>query len=349
MLFFDNSACVNCERVVGFSEIERAVVGVDGDPNGNQPLIDASGRQLWRCANWRDFGVCNRLVSADVSDGNTLCLACGLNRTVPDQSVEGNDERWAKLEAAKRRMLYDLELIGWPMDVPDPDQGSAPPLVFKFMADAMPEDGHWVPMADGEPVYTGHADGVITVNLKEADDLERERMRLNLGEPQRSLIGHFRHEVGHYFWDRFFKHNDAARRRCVAVFGDHEDPSYSDAMERHYKEGAPDDWRERYVSAYATMHPWEDWAESWSLYLEAYGTMDTLSARNMATWPEDAAGSGFGDLLTRYLKQAVALNELARNRGMTLMHPEAVSTPVLEKLRFMNEVVQGSRRAGQPS
>ena len=49
---------------------------------------------------------------------------------------------------------------------------------------------------------TGHNNGLITLALKEADDAVREQVREAMGEPYRTLLGHFRHESGHYFWDR---------------------------------------------------------------------------------------------------------------------------------------------------
>ena len=340
-LFFENTRCVHCNRLVGWSEVDRAVVGVDGDPEDLAgDFIDPQGRPLRCCANRVNFSVCNRLLDAETTRSGDLCLACGMNRTVPDQSIEGNRERWAKLEAAKRRMLYDLSLIGWPMDTLNPDQGSAAPLRFEFKADAIPDDGRWVPMDDGQPVYTGHADGVITINLKEADDLERERMRLNLGEPQRSLVGHFRHEVGHYYWDLLFRSDPGAKQRFIDTFGDPDHPSYSEAMDRHYQQGPPRDWRNRFVSAYATMHPWEDWAETWSLFLDIFGTMDTLSAHGLERWPAAAADAGFDRLVEAYTTVAVALNELSRNRGMTALHPESVAAPVLEKLALVRREVR---------
>jgi len=52
------------------------------------------------------------------------------------------------------------------------------------------------------PVLTSHCNGLITLNIAEADDAERERRRVKFHEPYRTLLGHLRHEVAHYYWDR---------------------------------------------------------------------------------------------------------------------------------------------------
>ena len=132
-------------------------------------------------------------------------------------------------------------------------------------------------------MVTGHADGVITLDLAESDDVHRERRRAELGEPYRTLLGHFRHEIGHYYWPILVE-RAGALERCRALFGD-ERADYGEALERHYADGPPADWAERHVSAYATMHPWEDWAETFAHYLHIRDTLQTAGGVRRSSSP----------------------------------------------------------------
>jgi len=282
--------------------------------------------------------VCNRCLPA--ADGSvSLCDACRFNRTIPDLSVDGNRERWAELEAAKRRLLYTLDFLGLPYGASA--DGFAPPLAFDFKADAIPVEGLWRWMGEDERVYTGHADGKITINIREADSVEREKLRVDLGEAHRTLIGHFRHEIGHYYWDLLVRgrHEDAFSQ----AFGDHASPPYREAMARHYREGPPQGWKDRFVSAYATMHPWEDWAETFALYLDITSVLDT--AVNMGLiGPVD-----FSDLhamVGRYRQLGLVLNELNREMGLIDVVPEVPAWAVVEKLNFVHGLVRQTGVAG---
>ncbi|WP_244500098.1 putative zinc-binding metallopeptidase [Methyloceanibacter superfactus] len=257
----------------------------------------------------------------------------------PGSVASGNRERWAELEAAKRRLFYTLDFLGLPYG--SAADGFSPPLAFDFKADTIPEEGFWRWMGQGERVYTGHADGTITINIREADSVEREKLRVDLGEAHRTLIGHFRHEIGHYYWDLLVRgqHEDGFK----ALFGDHEDPPYQDAMARHYGEGPPPDWRDRFVSAYATMHPWEDWAETFALYLDITSVLDT--AVNMGLiGPVD-----FSDLqamVGRYRQLGLVLNELNREMGLIDVVPEVLHAAVVEKLGFVHTLVRQQAPGG---
>jgi hypothetical protein len=197
------------------------------------------------CRNYLEFNVCNWAIPAE--DTNRYCVSCRLNQMIPNLSVPGNQAAWAKFESAKRRLNYTLLALGLPVSskAEDPTGG----VSYEFKAN--------VP---GAPVLTGHDNGTITINLAEADDAERERRRLALGEPYRTILGHFRHEIGHYYWDRLFQ-DEQSREQFRAVFGD-ERLDYGTALEAHYQSGAPTGWEERFISAYASSHPWEDWAET---------------------------------------------------------------------------------------
>ncbi|MET0408290.1 MAG: putative zinc-binding metallopeptidase, partial [Hyphomicrobium sp.] len=235
-LFFENTSCERCHLQVGYLPDVGTLSSVKPDGAAWIALADPQSRYRF-CANW-ELHACNWLVSADAAD--PYCRACQHNRTVPDLSDPVNAARWQRIEEAKRRLIYTLIKLRLPL--PTRASGDPEPLLFDFLASA--------PHAK---VMTGHDDGIITISLLEADDAERERLRAHLHEPYRTLLGHFRHEVGHYYWDRLVRDGgkiDEFRKH----FGD-ESRDYDQALQEHYQNGSPPNWREAYVSAYATMHP----------------------------------------------------------------------------------------------
>jgi hypothetical protein len=195
-------------------------------------------------------------------------------------------------------------------------------------------------VGNGEKVFTGHDHGRITINIREADDVEREKLRVDMGEAHRTLIGHFRHEIGHYYWDMLVK----GRREdeCKAVFGDHEHPTYSEALDAHYKNGPPADWRQSYISAYATMHPWEDFAETWGTYLDMVSELDTAHYHGFGGNADPVHGELMAMVL-RYQELGIALNEINRSVGLLDVVPEVFVTPVIEKLKFVHRLAQLGR------
>jgi len=339
-LFFENVGCERCGRDVGWCPACRAIAALEPVGDGTYRCANgACGAQLVKCANYANENVCNRCLPADDQVHGGLCDACRFNRTIPDLSVEGNRERWGELEAAKRRLLYTLDFLGLPYGTAE--DGFNPPLAFDFKADTIPSEGFWRWMGQGDRVYTGHADGKITINIREADSVEREKLRVDLGEAHRTLVGHFRHEIGHYYWDLL------VRGRCEAdfkaVFGDHESPPYGEALQLHYRDGPPPGWNERYVSAYATMHPWEDWAETFALYLDITSVLDT--AVNMGlVGPFDV--SDLHPIVGHYRRLGLVLNELNREMGLIDVVPEVLHAHVVEKLGFVHGLVRRNGAAG---
>jgi hypothetical protein len=345
-VFFDNSQCLACGSELGHCPNCRNVVGLeplgDGEFECGNPEC---GVRLRKCGNYSEHQVCNRCVSANLPAG-ALCDCCRFNDTIPDLSVGPNWEKWRRLEAAKRRLFYDLSELGLPYGQ-EIDQID-PPLRFDFKADVIPKSSWWRRSESEQRVYTGHANGRITINIREADDVEREKLRVVLGESQRTLIGHFRHEVGHYYWDQLVK----GRRedQCRAVFGDHDQPTYSDALEKYYRDGPLPNWSESYISAYATMHPWEDFAETWATYLDMVSGLDTayyvgLTNESVAKLPE------LDEMVRRYQELGIGLNELSRSLGLLDFVPEIFVPPVVEKLRYIHQLVQRGRaeyKASQP-
>lgn len=348
LVFFENVRCVTCARTLAYLPDLGVVGSLEslGDGHWTSPIPRAGGRRYRLCRNYSDQDVCNWAVSAD--DSNPYCHSCRLTRVIPDLSQVGHKASWYKLEAAKRRLLYTLSALGLPVEgkADDPTGG----LAFEFKADS----------AD-PPVLTGHADGVITVNIAEADDAERERRRTLLHEPYRTLLGHLRHESGHYYWNRLVRETDRLAS-CRDRFGD-ERLSYLDALARHHDAGPQADWPERFVSAYASSHPWEDWAETWAHYLHITDALETAAACGVSLRPPrpgdpelpavpDPLGSGtegFDRLIASWFPLTYLLNNLNRGLGQPDAYPFVLSAPAVEKLRFVHDTIRAARTLGRTS
>ncbi len=327
LVFFENSKCLRCEAALGYRPGTAKLESFDAD---------GENANVRPCANYRQHGVCNWLVDAG-QPADALCVSCQLTRTLPDLGVPGNKQRWFRLEIAKRRLLYSLMRLGLPFD---PRGGpEAPGLAFDFLASsALPE---------GQRVHTGHVGGVITIDVAEADGDEREHRRAELGEPYRTVLGHLRHETGHYYWE--WLSNDAAWTDSFrAAFGD-ERQDYAASLARHYQEGPPADWSERHLSAYASCHPWEDWAETWAHYLHMTDVLETAAACGLALEPARldepdlsldprrvAPGSRFETLIESWYPLTYVLNSLNRGLGQPDAYPFVLSPGAVEKLRFVH-------------
>jgi hypothetical protein len=260
-LYFENVRCESCGRGLGYLPAKETISALEEGKRGLRALAERKGRYR-HCANFR-YGACNWLVP--VESPEQFCLACRHNRMIPDLSLAENQTNWMSMEFAKHRLFYTLLKLRLPLQtkVESPGQG----LAFDFLAQLPPSN------AQAAPVMTGHDNGLITINIAEADDAERERMRRQMGEPYRTLLGHFRHEIAHYYWDRLVRdaHGIEAFRQ---LFGD-EREDYGAALQRHYANGPPPDWQQRFVSPYASTHPWEDWAETWAHYFHMVDTLET--------------------------------------------------------------------------
>ena len=344
LAFFENVRCLTCSEVLAFVPAVLDVCTLRPDDQRPELGLFTSGDektsgQIFRpCKNATDHEICNWVLAAD--DPHEYCESCRLTRTIPDLSIPGNLQLLQKMETAKRRLIFTLMSLGLPVfgkDI-DPVRG----LVYEFKADLSVEGG--------EPVLTGHDEGVITMNLAEDDDAERERRRQKLNEPYRTLIGHFRHEVGHYYWDLLVQESKWSEP-CRAMFGD-EREDYEEALKKHYENGAPADWPSNFVSSYATMHPWEDWAETWAHYLHIVDTLETAAACGFALMPArpnepaltlidegQPGASGFDLMIDRWIALTYALNSLNRSLGHADAYPFVLTPPVIEKLRFVHDVI----------
>lgn len=312
-LFATNTECSHCGRPAGWCDVCHRLVSVtDGRCDGA-----GCGCVVVRCGNGEQYNVCNGMVTP-TNGASGLCSSCQRTHVIPDLTVGINVERWRVMERAKRRLLYELRQLGFGPAELDGDQ----PLVFEFKADT-----------PAEKVITGHANGVITLNLAEADPVYRERQRAKFAEPQRTIIGHLRHEFGHFWYMKLVEgeRDDAFKQ----LFGNPDNPTYATAMPLYYEEGPPSDWQEYYVSEYASAHPWEDFAETAGFYQDAMAMIDTLRAQVPSLAPQPAAD--FAELLSSYQQAGISLNEIARTMGLTDTVPEVISALVLEKLRFVHD------------
>ena len=335
-LFFDSVVCERCNRPVGFAPDLGRMVALHDEGDGRYATLDTDappGLRYRYCNNGGLHGICNGLAVTD--DTMDLCVACRLNRVVPDVGRPANLERWSRLEAAKRRLLYSLSVLGLPVAGKGDEPQSG--LAFDFMEDQRSNPD--VPQAF---VATGHADGVITVNVMEADPAQQVIARERLNEQYRTLLGHMRHESGHYFWDRLVR-DSGFLRGFRGLFGD-ERGDYAAAMDAYYQNGAAPDWNEAFISAYASAHPWEDWAETWAHYLHMLDTLETAKAYGIVG---EAVGDGsphsFEDGVGEWMHLSVVLNELNRSMGQDDSYPFVVPPRVVDKLRFVHEVVQANR------
>ncbi len=368
-VFFRNSQCLACGTPLGY-DCERATLlplmtAVPAKLQGAESGSEAT--QMWqawqvasaagnssasgsptglfykRCLNLSTPAACNWLMGAD--DPHGMCRACRLNRTIPDladASHPDNAYLWGRVELAKRRLVSSLITLGLPV-ASRISEDTARGLVFDFLRSPI----------NGPHVMTGHDTGLITLNVDEADDAKREAVRKAMREPYRTLLGHFRHEVGHYYWDRMVA--------CTPwldgfhqLFGD-ESINYLDALRRNYEEGPPADWPLHFVSAYASTHPWEDWAECWAHYLHMRDTVDTALSFGLRVeqldleftpftidavyQPEHAGAEQFLAFLNHWTRLTTLLTEMSRSMGQPDFYPFVLPRDVVAKLHFIHLVV----------
>ena len=340
-VFFRNSHCLACQAPLGYEPVEGSVRTLQaGTAEGDWLLVgDSSEQHYRRCANFHSAAGCNWLLPAD--DAATLCIACRLNRKLPDLDDPENQRHWRQIENAKRRLVSQLLDLGLPVESKEenPEHG----LAFDILHTT----------EEGERVMTGHASGLITFNAEEADDARREQIRAAMNEPYRTLIGHFRHEVGHYYWDRLVRDSQWLEP-FRALFGD-ERADYSEALQKNYQQGPPADWPQRFISAYASTHPWEDWAETWAHYLHIIDSLDTAMAHGLDGAdlemeadpftsddlydPQADGAERFLMLLNAWLEMITVLNEMSRSMGQPDFYPFVMPRDVVRKLHFIHLVI----------
>ncbi|MBC7451080.1 MAG: putative zinc-binding peptidase, partial [Cytophagales bacterium] len=257
-LYFENNICLSCNNAVGFDSQQLLMLTIKKNKN-NIDYSDLKSRNTYKYCENTLQGNCNWLIPANSPE--TFCVACALNRTIPPLTSPENKDRWDKIEFAKHRLIYSLLRLKLP--VKKKIDNSLEGLAFDFMTDISPD----------EKVMTGHDLGLITLNIDEADEAERAKHKFDLGEKYRTLLGHFRHEIGHYYWDVLIQNSNYIER-YRQLFGD-ETFDYDQALINYYENPPMPNWENNFISIYATAHSWEDWAETWAHYMHMMDTLET--------------------------------------------------------------------------
>ena len=326
-VFFDNDRCLACQRALGFDADRLTMVTLTESENGD--LEAADGRPFRRCANYRDYGNCNWLIAADSAE--SLCGSCRLNDLVPGLDSADTIKLWTRVEQAKRRLLYSLRALELPL-------AGDRPLRFRIL-----EDRRRNPDVLESFVATAHLDGTITLNIAEADDAVRHAVREQMQERYRTMLGHLRHEIGHYYFGRLVDTPELLAE-CRERFGD-ERSDYASALTRHYDAGPPPNWPDRFVSAYASAHPAEDFAETFAHFLHIDDALETARTAGLATG--DSPGRQVGDdWISDWISLSITLNEILRSLGADDPYPFVLAPPVQAKLEFIDRLVR--RRAAPP-
>ena len=321
---FAAQQCPTCDGALGYDSETRSIRTLL--PTAEPAMFTAwgSSRPLWRCLNTA-WG-CNWTLPAHT--GATWCRSCALTRGRPDDERPAALDAWARAEAAKRRLVHQLDDLGLPVVA----RSDAIPggLAFDFVA---------LPGTGG---ITGHRDGVVTLDLAEVDDRYRDDLRRQLGERFRSVIGHLRHEIGHYYWTTLVQQpgREPAVRR---TFGD-ERVDYGDALAGHYAGATSWDVR-RFVSPYAASHPLEDWAETFAHYLHILDATGTAVAHGLLPDPAGAiagptATLDFSAVLAAWRSLHVALDAISEAVGSPAVFPVDPLDTVTAKLVVVHELVQ---------
>ena len=337
LIYFENNICLHCGYSLGFDSNMLSLITLIPDDDHLYLNVQNKKEKYRYCKN-AEYGTCNWLIHA--SQDLEYCQACELNRIIPDLTNEENLRRWKNIEIAKHRLIYSLLRLRLPVSKKMDNEETG--IAFDFLADTSPK----------EKVITGHDNGVITLNIDEADEAARVRHKLDLGEKYRTLLGHFRHEIGHYYWEVLIKDNSEELGKYRSFFGD-EELDYKEALEAYYKNGAPTNWSEHFISPYSTSHPWEDWAETWAHYLHMMDTLETAFSFGIRIQPDMVQDTkaiqasiqqdpydmtDFSQIIKWWLPLTFAVNSLNRSMGHSDFYPFVISEPVVKKLQFIHEL-----------
>jgi hypothetical protein len=341
-LFFENTLCESCGLRLGYLPERQTIAALEA-VDGLWCPPTAGGERFRFCVN-AEHDVCNWLIASDHEE--QFCAACRHNRTIPDLTDLENLRHWRKVEAAKHRLFYTLLRLRLPLMTRTEDPEG---LAFDFLS---------TPVGSSEIVITGHAGGLITLNVAEADDPERERQRKSMNEPYRTLLGHFRHEIAHYYWNHLVADTPAIEE-FRRLFGD-EREDYAAALHRHYADGPPADWQERFVTAYAASHPWEDFAETWAHYFHMVDTLETAFAFGIQLRPSvakdasllaavmdfDPHAAELDRIIDAWLPLTFAVNSVNRSMGQPDLYPFVLAPAAIWKLAFVHDRIHAvkSRR-----
>ncbi|SMF48056.1 hypothetical protein SAMN02745866_03105 [Alteromonadaceae bacterium Bs31] len=333
LVFFENTLCNSCNRCLGFDPAEMQIRSFE-KKEGDVLLTRVSDGKAYRYCDNKKHSACNWVVEAQ--SPSAFCSACQYNNNIPRIS-DRNLSLWRKLEVAKKRLVYSM--YRWNLHVPSKQANPETGLEFDFLEEL-----------EDQKVFTGHAEGTITINIEEADDAVRAKNRQLLNEPYRTLLGHFRHEVGHYFWDLFFCQENE-REAFRAVFGD-ERVDYQESLKKHYEnKNDSADWKQHYVTDYAASHPWEDWAETWAHYIHIVDTLETAYATSETYLKRLNAGMDFlpfnpysemdfDKIIKNWFPLTYSVNSINRSMGISDLYPFALTDGVIEKIRFIHDLLE---------
>lgn len=320
VLFFENTHCLKCGRAVGFDSAALQLLSLRQAEK--ERFISSAGLSYRYCQNHVDHNNCNWLIRS--ADRQPYCVSCRLNRTIPNLSLQQNRIYWDQIERAKRRLIYSLLTLRLP--VSRKTQSWPYGMAFDFIQDKASN-----PQVSDEQVITGHEGGLITLNIAEADDVYRAMTRKQMNESYRTLLGHFRHESGHYYFNYLLSQADQ-RKQFEKLFGD-DQADYSTALQHYYHNGPVRNWQDVYISAYASAHPLEDWAECWAHFLHIYDSLETAQQHGIIK--PCSVFKDFDAWIETWHHVSVIINELNRSMGTRDAYPFAIPSPVIEKLRFI--------------
>ncbi|MGY5351294.1 zinc-binding metallopeptidase family protein [Wenyingzhuangia sp. IMCC45533] len=323
-LFFENTQCEKCHTLLIYNPITKK--------------FEDLKKNARVCKNYQ-LDICNWLI--DENSNSDLCTACSLNREVPNSSNLENFKKWKNLEAAKHRLIYQLLNLELPLISQLEDENG---IAFDFLSDKNKYNA-----------VTGHANGVVTILLSEADSVHREQLRKKMEEPYRTLLGHFRHEIGHYYWELLFDEHNINEFR--GIFGD-ERISYAESLKKHYKNGAPKNWNHNFISEYASSHPWEDWAETWAHYLHMMDTLETAHSFDVSfqqkfnalgkqvtyQCPDPYATKKINKIFEASVSLTCMANSLNRSMGLPDIYPFVIPQAVYHKLKFIHNLLASYRK-----
>ncbi|MGN6648067.1 MAG: zinc-binding metallopeptidase family protein [Cytophaga sp.] len=338
-LYFENSICLSCRNPIGFDSSQLLMLTIQKNKTDSFYTDIQSKKTYKYCQNAQE-ATCNWLIPAEST--SNFCIACELNRTIPPLTIAQNRERWHKIEIAKHRLIYSLLKLQLP--IKKKVNNSPEGIAFDFTVDH-----------HAKSVTTGHQSGLITINIKEADEAERAKNKYDLNEKYRTLLGHFRHEIGHYYWDVLIKNNPKKLKKFRELFGD-ETVNYQQAL-RNYYNNPNKNTSNHYISIYATSHPWEDWAESWAHYMHLMDTVETafnfgiqldtesLQQRNISApkISDPYQVKKFIDIFNMWVPLGFAVNGLSRSMGHPEFYPFVISEEIVEKLSFIHKICKKHR------
>ena len=332
-VFFDSNECKACQRKIAFNPATLRFHPLEQVSN-NVSSIDVE--PSWHlCENGVHYDVCNWLRPSSAE--SKLCFACQFNRYIPNLSRANNTRLWRVLELNKRHLLLNLITLGIPCinSWNAPNEG----FLFDFLEDF--RDG----IEEGTFVTTGYAGGIITINILEAEPLSRVAQQQASNEVYRTVLGHMRHEIGHHFF-QCIKGDQMLHSNFEQKFGS-SSLDYNNALAEFYASGPDVNWSEYCITAYASAHPMEDWAETWSHYLHIYDALDT--AFNFGLVSENPNVLSIHDKISHWRQFSVALNEMNRSMGMSDIYPFVINAQVEDKLAFVEKAIDYLRNKSQSS